>query len=59
VDAYLGTTGEKSLDMVKVAGSVKWTNYRVAFIHRLLELTMPKEVVERVREEMKSRKKSS
>ena len=59
VDAYLGTTGNKDVDMGKIAGSVKWTNYRVALIHRWLELTMPKDVIERARDEMKSRKKAS
>jgi len=59
VDAYLGTTSDQDVDMGKVAGSVKWTNYRVALIHRWLELTMPKDVVERVQNEMKSRKKAS
>jgi len=56
VDAYLGTNDKKQVDMLKLAGSVKWTNYRVAMIFNWLEQTMPKEVVDRVREEMDSKR---
>jgi len=47
------------IDMMKLAGSVKWTNYRVALMYRWLELTMPKEVVEKAKQEMDSKRSSS
>ena len=59
VDAYLGTDDKKQVDMVKLAGSVKWTNYRVAMIFNWLEQTMPKEVVDRVRDEIDSKRNQS
>jgi hypothetical protein len=59
VDAYIGTDDKKQVDMVKLAGSVKWTNYRVAMIFNWLEQTMPKEVVERVRDEIDSKRNQS
>ena len=59
VDAYLGTGEKNQVDMVKLAGSVKWTNYRVAMIFNWLEQTMPKDVVERVRDEIDSKRNQS
>jgi len=59
VDAYLGTGDKNKVDMVKLAGSVKWTNYRVAIIFGWLEHTMPKDVVDRVREEIDAKRNQS
>lgn len=59
VDAYLGTDNKSDVDMVKLAGSVKWTNYRVAMIFNWLEQTMPKDVVDRVRDEIDSKRNQS
>jgi len=59
VDAYLGTDDKNKVDMVKLAGSVKWTNYRVAMIFNWLEQTIPKEVVDRVRDEIDSKRNQS
>lgn len=59
VDAFLGTSDKKKFDMEKMAGSVKWTNYRVSVIFKWLELTMPKDVVERVQQEMDSKRSQS
>jgi hypothetical protein len=59
VDAYLGTDKTNQVDMVKLAGSVKWTNYRVAMIYNWLEQTMPKDVVEKVRDEIDSKRNQS
>ena len=59
VDSYLGEDHPDQIDMVKLAGSVKWTNYRVALIHRWLELTMPTEVLEQAKKELDSKRNAS
>ena len=59
VDAYLGNEHSDGVDMEKLAGSVKWTNFRVASMYRWLELTMPKEVIEQAQKEFDAKRGKS
>jgi hypothetical protein len=59
VGFFLDQETPDEIDMEKLAGSVKWTNYRVALIYRWLELTMPKDVVEKAKHEMDLKRSSS
>jgi len=59
VGSFLDQETPGKIDMVKLAKSVKWTNYRVALMYRWLELTMPQEVIEKAKQEMNSKRSSS
>jgi len=59
VDAYLGNEQSDNIDLEKMAGSVKWTNFRVASMYRWLELTMPKEVIEQSQKEFDAKRGKS
>ena len=59
VGSYLGKEAPGEINMMKLAKSVKWTNYRVALMYRWLELTMPKDVIEKAKQEMDAKRSSS
>jgi len=59
VDEYLGNGSADGVDMEKLVGSVKWTNFRVASMYRWLELTMPKEVIKQAQKEFDAKRGKS
>jgi len=59
VDAYLASGSENDIDLIKLSAAVRWTNYRVALIHRWLELTIDQKVIQQAKRELDNKRSKS